>query len=109
MGGALTAAEYQALVENSPVMIWRAGTDARCDYFNETWLSFTGRTLEQEMGNGWTEDVHSDDFDRCMACYLDHFQRREAFEIEYRLLRYDGAYRWIVDRGAPFTDDTGAF
>jgi PAS domain S-box-containing protein len=109
MDRALTPTEYRLLVEHSPVMIWRAGLDASCDYFNDTWLAFTGRTLEQEMGNGWAEGVHSDDLERCVAYYLDHFHRREPFEMEYRLRRHDGVYRWIFDRGVPFTDDTGAF
>lgn len=90
-------------------MIWRSGVDASCDYFNGTWLSFTGRTLEQELGNGWAEGVHPDDFERCLAHYLQHFNRREPFEMEYRLRRHDGVYRWIFDRGVPFADDTGAF
>src|SRR5689334_1222521 len=105
----LGANEYRLLVEHSPVMIWRAGLDAKCDYFNETWLAFTGRTLAQESGDGWAEGVHPDDFQRCVAHYLDHFHRRAAFEMEYRLRRHDGEYRWIFDRGVPYTDDTGAF
>jgi PAS domain S-box-containing protein len=109
MSPALTATEYRLLVSHSPVMIWRAGLDASCDYFNETWLAFTGRTLEQEMGNGWAEGVHPDDLDRCVSHYLDHFQRRASFEMEYRLRRHDGVYRWIFDRGVPFTDDQGEF
>jgi len=109
MAQALTSTEYRLLVEHAPVMVWRAGLDASCDYFNETWLSFTGRTLEQEMGNGWAEGVHREDFDRCLAHYLEHFQRREAFEMEYRLRRHDGEYRWIFDRGVPFSDAAGAF
>jgi PAS domain S-box-containing protein len=104
-----TSTEYRLLVQHSPVMIWRAGLDAKCDYFNETWLAFTGRTMEQEMGDGWAEGVHPEDFDRCVAHYLDHFHRREAFEMEYRLRRHDGEWRWIFDRGVPFTDDAGAF
>ena len=104
-----TATEYRLLVEASPVLIWRAGLDAKCDYFNETWLAFTGRTLAQEMGDGWAEGVHAEDFDRCVKHYLDHFHRREAFEMEYRLRRHDGEYRWIFDRGVPFTDEAGAF
>lgn len=109
MARALTFTEYCLLVEHSPVMIWRSGLDANCDYFNERWLSFTGRTFEQEVGSGWAEGVHRDDLDRCLNIYLDHFQRREAFEMEYRLRRHDGVYRWIFDRGVPFTDATGAF
>jgi PAS domain S-box-containing protein len=105
----LTSTEYRLLVEHSPVMIWRAGLDAKCDYFNETWLEFTGRTLEQEMGDGWAEGVHAEDFERCVAFYLDHFQRREPFEMEYRLRRADGVFRWIFDRGVPYTDDAGQF
>lgn len=105
----LASAEYRLLVEHSPVMIWRSGLDANCDYFNETWLAFTGRSLEQEQGNGWAEGVHPEDLDRCVAFYLDHFARRQPFEMEYRLRRHDGAYRWIFDRGVPFTGEDGAF
>jgi PAS domain S-box-containing protein len=104
-----TGTEYRLLVQHSPVMIWRAGLDAKCDYFNETWLAFTGRTAEQEMGDGWAEGVHPEDLERCVKHYLDHFHRREAFEMEYRLRRHDGEYRWIFDRGVPYTDDAGAF
>jgi PAS domain S-box-containing protein len=109
MSRGLTPSEYRLLIEHSPVMIWRAGLDANCDFFNDTWLAFTGRTLEQEMGDGWAEGVHPDDLERCVAFYLDHFRRREAFEMEYRLRRHDGEYRWIFDRGVPFTDDSGTF
>jgi two-component system CheB/CheR fusion protein len=109
MSPPLTSSEYRLLVRHSPVMIWRSGLDALCDYFNETWLAFTGRTMDQEIGNGWAEGVHPDDFDRCVAHYLDHFHRREAFEMEYRLRRHDGEDRWIFDRGVPFTTDAGVF
>ncbi len=109
MSHALRETEYRLLVEYSPVMVWRSGLDAKCDYFNDTWLQFTGRTLAQEAGDGWAEGVHADDFDRCVRHYLDHFERRESFEMEYRLRRHDGVYRWIFDRGVPFYDDAGAF
>lgn len=105
----LTATEYRLLIEHSPVMIWRAGTDGKCDYFNDTWLAYTGRTLQQEMGDGWAEGVHADDLKTCVDYYLDHFHRREAFEMEYRLRRHDGEYRWIFDRGVPYADDRGEF
>ncbi|HEY4239983.1 MAG TPA: PAS domain-containing sensor histidine kinase [Kofleriaceae bacterium] len=104
-----TPAEYRLLIEHSPVMIWRAGLDAKCDYFNDTWLAFTGRTLEQEVGDGWAEGVHPDDLQRCVDHYLTHFQRREAFEMEYRIRRHDGVFRWIFDRGVPYTNDRGEF
>jgi PAS domain S-box-containing protein len=105
----LSATEYRLLVEHSPVMIWRAGLDAKCDYFNWTWLAFTGRNLAQELGDGWAEGVHPDDMARCVAFYLDHFHRRAPFEMEYRLRRSDGEFRWIFDRGVPYTDDRGNF
>lgn len=109
MAAILTAVDYRLLVENSPVMIWRAGRDAKCDYVNDTWLAFTGCTLDQELGDGWIEHVHADDFQRCVDCYLDHFHRREPFEMEYRVRRHDGVYRWIFDRGVPYTNDRGEF
>ena len=65
--------------------------------------------MEQECGNGWAEGVHADDFNHCLTIYLDSFSRREIFEMEYRLLRYDGVYRWIFDRGVPFFDNAGEF
>ena len=104
-----TATEYRLLAENAPVMIWRAGADAKCDYFNETWLDFTGRSLEQERGDGWSEGVHPDDLERCVKHYLDHFHRRQAFEMEYRLRRHDGEFRWIFDRGVPYNGEAGEF
>ena len=105
----LSGAEYRALCEQSPVMIWRSGLDAHCDFFNETWLTFTGRTLEEEIGDGWATGVHPDDVTRCVELYLDRFHKRESFEMEYRLRRHDGVYRWIFDRGLPLFGPDGAF
>ena len=101
--------EYRMIVENSPNMIWRAGTDGKCDYFNATWLRFTGKTHEQEYGDGWAEGVHPADLERCFRIYLESFAKRQAFSMDYRLKRYDGEYRWINDRGVPVHDSEGVF
>lgn len=90
-------------------MIWRSDTNAKCDYFNERWLAFTGRAIEEEINDGWSAGVHAEDLERCVRTYLDAFARREIFEMEYRLRRHDGEYRWVFDRGVPVTDDSGAF
>ncbi len=105
----LSREEYKLLVEQAPIMIWRSTVTMECDYFNEIWLAFTGRSMEQEVGNGWAEGVHPEDFDTCLKIYTDHFARSEMFEMEYRLHRFDGVYRWIFDRGAPYSDSAGNF
>ncbi|OAI51601.1 hypothetical protein AYO44_17030 [Planctomycetaceae bacterium SCGC AG-212-F19] len=98
-----------ALLDKVPALIWRSGIDAKCDYFNETWLEFTGRTLEQELGDGWTEGVHPEDVERCLQSSRGAIDNRQPFSIEYRLRRHDGQYRWIVDHGRPFLDLDGKF
>lgn len=105
----LTRSEYQAIVECSPNMIWRAGLDANCNYFNETWLKFTGKQMMEEIGAGWLKGVHEEDMSICMSTYLEAFEKHEAFEMEYRLKRHDGQMRWINDRGVPFFDEAGNF
>lgn len=101
--------QYLEILESFPALIWRAGTDAKCNYFNSMWLEFTGRTLEQEYGDGWAEGVHPDDLERCVKTYLEAFERREPFKMDYRLRRSDGEWRWIADFGRPFHSLTGEF
>ena len=105
----LTGSEYEAIVEASPNMIWRSGLDANCDYFNETWLKFTGKTMEEEIGAGWLSGVHPEDIAFCMSIYLESFKKHDAFEMEYRLNRFDGQWRWINDRGVPVFDANHSF
>ncbi|MGE5404562.1 MAG: PAS domain S-box protein, partial [Candidatus Saccharibacteria bacterium] len=100
---------YLTLFEEFPALIWRAGLDKLCNYFNQSWLRFTGRTLDQEMGNGWAEGVHPDDMERCLQIYTVSFDKREAFQMEYRLKNSYGEYRWILDNGQPFYDLDGEF
>ena len=93
--------QYYNLANSGMALIWMAGPDKLCNYFNQTWLSFTGRSLEQEIGNGWTEGVHPDDFDNCVKTYYFAFDNHQAFEMEYRLMHASGEYRWILDLGCP--------
>jgi PAS domain S-box-containing protein len=105
----MSAVEYRTIVEHSPFMIWRADATAKCNYFNERWLAFTGRTLADELGDGWTSGVHAEDLDRCLATYRTAFARRAVFAMEYRLRRHDGEYRWVHDCGAPVHDADDRF
>ena len=100
---------YRAVTDASPIMVWMSGTDKLCYYFNKGWLDFVGRTLEQDAGNGWTENVHPEDFDRCLQIYVKNFDARQPFEMEYRLRHHTGQYRWITDHGTPRYATDGTF
>jgi PAS domain S-box-containing protein len=100
---------FRVITDASPIMVWMSGTDKLCYYFNKGWLDFVGRTLEQESGNGWTESVHSEDFDHCLQIYAANFDARRPFEMEYRMRHHTGQYRWILDRGVPRYAPDGTF
>ena len=100
---------FRLMADTAPVMIRRSGADHRADFFNRPWLEFRGRTLAQEIGEGWTEGLHPDDRERCVKAYADAFARREPFGLEYRLRRADGEYRWILDTGVLRETPHGAF
>jgi PAS domain S-box-containing protein len=100
---------FRLVANTAPVMIWMAGTDRLCSYVNRPWLEFTGRPLGAELGNGWAEGVHNEDLKRCLKTYSQAFDRREPFQMEYRLRRNDGEYRWILDIGVPRFNADGNF
>jgi PAS domain S-box-containing protein len=100
---------FRLVADTAPVLIWMAGTDKLCTYFNQPWLNFTGRSIEEELGEGWSEGVHPDDVHRCLETYTRDFDSREKFKMEYRLRRYDGEYRWVLDIGVPRFDPDRSF
>lgn len=100
---------YLALFEHFPTLIWRSDVNAQLNYFNQTWLEYTGRTLAQEVGDGWLEGVHPEDLDYCLQTYRKTFKARQTLVMEYRLRRHDDVYHWFVSYGVPFKDLNGNF
>jgi two-component system sensor kinase FixL len=100
---------FRHMADTAPVLIWMSGPDKLCNFFNQSWLDFTGRGLEKELGDGWAEGVHPDDLAGCLKSYIEAFDARRPFTIEYRLRRHDGEYRWILDDGVPRFDSTENF
>jgi len=95
---------FFTIANTSPALLWMSDLDKRCVWFNDVWLNFTGKSLQEQLGDGWVKCVHPDDAEKCLSTYFDAFERRETFEMEYRLRRYDGEYRWIIDKGNPIFD-----
>ena len=101
--------QYKNLADSGLALIWTAGTDKKCTYFNNPWLKFTGRMLEEEIGDGWVQGVHPEDLDTCVNTYVTAFDKREAFNMEYRLRHHSGEYRWLSDMGTPNYNSQGEF
>jgi PAS domain S-box-containing protein len=100
---------FRLVADKAPVLIWMSGADKLVSFVNQGWLNFTGRAFEQELGDGWALGVHPDDLDRCLQTYSSAFDRHVDFEMEYRLRRHDGEFRWIVDFGVPRFEPGGTF
>lgn len=100
---------FYKIADSAPVMIWMAGPDKLCNFLNKSWLEFTGRSLKQEIGNGWVEGIHPDDLEYCFETYFSAFDRQAEFNMKYRLRRFDGEYRWVLDIGRPRFSPEGVF
>jgi PAS domain S-box-containing protein len=101
--------KFMLIVSKAPTMIWMAAADKRCIYLNNQWLEFTGRRLEQELGNGWIEDIHPDHRRRFQAAFGEAFEKRQSFRLEYRLRNMNGEFRWVLNTGLPIIKDDGEF
>ncbi|HEV2842989.1 MAG TPA: PAS domain-containing protein [Chthoniobacterales bacterium] len=100
---------FRTVADIAPVMIWMSGTDKEGLFFNKGWLEFTGRTVDQELGEGWLKGVHPDDLEHCLGVCGTAFGKREPFTVEFRLRRKDGEYRWLLDSGTPRFEADGTF
>jgi two-component system CheB/CheR fusion protein len=100
---------FKRVCNAAPVMMWMSGADKQCTWFNKPWLDFVGRSMEQEVGDGWVENVHADDRERCLRTYSTAFESRAPFRMEYRLRRHDGEYRWVLDTGTPRLEGADEF
>lgn len=100
---------FRTLADSGQALIWTSDLDKKCNYFNQTWLNFTGKTIDEELGDGWIEVVHPDDLKHCVEVYVTAFDKREKFSMEYRILHSSGEYRWIQDDGTPRFNSKGEF
>jgi PAS domain S-box-containing protein len=100
---------FRLMADSAPMLIWLSGPDTLATDFNKTWLEFTGRTIQQELGEGWVSNLHPDDLHRHLKTYADAFDKKQKFTSEYRLRRHDGQYRWMLDQSVPRFLEDGAF
>jgi len=100
---------FRLMADTAPALLWMSGADKQCCFVNRSWLDFRGRTMEEELGDGWEAGVHPDDLRRCLEMYESSFDARQPLELEYRIRRHDGEYRWMLDRGVPRYGANGEF
>lgn len=100
---------FRKVADDTPALLWRSRADGSFDWFNQAWVEFTGREMEDEVGEGWLAGVHPHDLERCGKIYRENFDARKKFSMEYRLKGKDGKFRWMFDQGAPRFSRQGEF
>jgi two-component system, cell cycle sensor histidine kinase and response regulator CckA len=98
---------YFSLFDDFPTMVWRSRLDGYCDFFNRAWLEFSGTTLDDEIGDGWSRRIHEEDRDAVLQQWYGAVQQRQPFRMEYRLRHHSGEYRPVLDMGRPFHSPAG--
>ncbi len=100
---------FRLVANAAPVLIWNSTSTKERNWFNKSWLDFTGNPIEKELGFGWADGIHEDDRDDYLRTYGEALDARREYEKEYRLRRADGEFRWMLDRGTPRTEPDGHF
>lgn len=100
---------FRTLANSGSMLVWTSDTTGRCNYFNDVWLRFTGKSVDEALGEDWGDSLHPEDRDRCLATHAKAFAERRPFQMEYRRRHVDGAYRWLSDEGSPRFDARGEF
>jgi two-component system sensor histidine kinase/response regulator len=100
---------FRMMADSSPVLLWMTDQDGLVTYVNKPWLRYTGRTIEEELGLGWTQGVPPEDLERANSEFQRAFAARETVWMEYRLRYHTGDYRWLLVSGVPRLQADGAF
>jgi PAS domain S-box-containing protein len=100
---------FVLIYDRLPVLIWISGVDGRWTYVNKPWFTFTSRSIQDHLGDGWLESVHRDDRARCADAYRAALEHRQPFESEHRLYAAGGAFRWVLAQGVPWFAAEGTF
>jgi PAS domain S-box-containing protein len=106
-GSPLSSALCRMLVEQAPTPIWQTRADGKSVYFNPAWMRYTGRSLAQELADGWERGIHQEDAARCAEQFRHRLENVQPFEMVYRRMRADGVYRYVMDRAVPLLDPGG--
>ena len=100
---------FRTMADSAPVMIWLTDVGGNAEWFGRSWLEFTGRPLEEQVGDNWKSVIHPEDLDRALTAFRTHAETRQSFRVELRVRRHDGTYRWVLSTGVPRIDEAGEF